>query len=71
MIHRDPGIGQQFAEPIGGMRRQSFQNVLEVSKGIDLDTMLSIFGALIFNGPPDCPVPISMIGPSRATTRPR
>ena len=35
----DPHVGQELAKPIGGMGRQSFQDVFEVSERIDLMTL--------------------------------
>jgi hypothetical protein len=34
-IGRDPGVGQEFAKLIGGMARQSFQDILPAGKRID------------------------------------
>jgi hypothetical protein len=33
---RDPGIGQESAKPIGELRRQTLQDILEVRVRIDL-----------------------------------
>src|SRR5262249_49730427 len=38
-IRGDPGIGQEFAEPSGGMGRQPLQDVFEVSVRIDAVTL--------------------------------
>jgi hypothetical protein len=34
----DPDVGQEFANLIDGMARQSFQNILQTGKRIDLMT---------------------------------
>jgi hypothetical protein len=34
-VRREPDIGQQFTELIGGMGRQATEDVLEVREGID------------------------------------
>jgi hypothetical protein len=33
---REPGIRQEFAQPIGGMRRQTLQDILEIVGRINL-----------------------------------
>ena len=32
----EPGVRQEFAQPIGGMRRQTLQDILEIGERIDL-----------------------------------
>jgi hypothetical protein len=35
-VRREPDIGQQFTELIGGMGRQATEDVLEIREGIDI-----------------------------------
>ena len=55
-FHRDPGIGQEFAEPIGGMRRQTLQDILEVGERIDLMTLATAHQAVQGRRRPAAPV---------------
>jgi hypothetical protein len=43
---REPGVGQEFAKPIGGMRRQTLQDILEIGERIDLVTLASSHQAI-------------------------
>jgi hypothetical protein len=36
---REPGIRKEFDQPIGGMRRQTLQYILEIGEQIDLMTV--------------------------------
>jgi hypothetical protein len=38
---REPGVRQEFAQPIGGMRRQTLPDILEVRERIDLMKLAS------------------------------
>ena len=35
-MRREPDIGQQFTELIGGMGRQATEDILEVGEGVDV-----------------------------------
>jgi hypothetical protein len=36
---REPGIRQEFVKPIGGKRRETLQDILEIGERIDLMTL--------------------------------
>jgi hypothetical protein len=43
---RDPGVGQEFNQPIDGMGRQPFQDILEVGERIDVMTLATSHQAI-------------------------
>jgi hypothetical protein len=45
-IRGDPGVGQEFAEPIGGMGRQPLQDVFQVGERIDPVTLAASHQAI-------------------------